>query len=60
MPEPAELTALLAAEPPVLAAWQALTPAQRQEYQRWVAGAGDAAARGRRLDRLAHRLRGAG
>lgn len=55
--EPAELTALLAAEPDVRTAWTGLTPEQRQEYHRWLAGAEDPGVRAARLARLAHRLR---
>ena len=57
LPEPAELTALLAAEPATRATWEALTGAQRQEYHRWLAGSDDPVVRGTRLARLAHRLR---
>lgn len=54
--EPAELTALLAAEPVVRDAWRALTEGQRQEYHRWLAGTEDTGARSARLQRLRHRL----
>ena len=60
VPEPAELTALLAADPDARAAWDALAGAQRQEYHRWLAGTEDAAVASTRLARLAHRLRPAG
>ena len=56
VPQPAELTALLAAEPVARDAWAALTAAQRQEYHRWLAGAEDAGSRAARLERLRHRL----
>lgn len=55
--EPAELTALLAGNTDVRAAWAGLTADQRQDYHRWLAGAEDPAVRGARLARLAHRLR---
>jgi antitoxin component of MazEF toxin-antitoxin module len=54
--EPAELTALLAAEPAARAAWSGLTAGQREEYHRWLAGADEPAVRDTRLERLRHRL----
>ena len=54
--EPAELTAVLAADPVVQAAWSALSTAQRQEYHRWLAGAEEPAVRAARVARLRHRL----
>lgn len=51
-----ELTALLAADPVARAAWSALSPAQQQEYHRWLAGAEEPTVRAARVARLRHRL----
>ena len=56
MAEPAELTALLTADSGARAAWSALSPAQQEEYHRWVAGAEEPAVRAARVARLRHRL----
>jgi hypothetical protein len=57
LPEPADLTAALAAAGPVTrTAWAQLGDVQRQEYHRWLAGADEPAVRAARLARLLHRL----
>ena len=58
MTTPSELAAALAADPTARAAYDALPPSHRAEYDRWIEEAVKPDTRARRAARAAERLRG--